>query len=530
MWRLYVYYADAAKAVRELQKAGVPAHDISVLSGDDRVHRVATGAGIRAAVGGVTGLLTGLELVTIRRFGPTVSVAGWLAETAAGAAADRDVLSEAGISGEEVHAVKECLREGATLVTARVSEADQDRYAAILDRGAIDVPMRIAEYHRGRWTFFDPSPYTPVDIARERNRHNVDLEELLEKRERALVRPMTLTPSASRNNLQQLRLEIEADARAEHERLLRIASQSNPHWYDALSRTKPDAEFVDVSVFGPKETRPGERILIQVLLHWTGEHTVAMAFAKESDPEAQRRGVATLVTEIRRQQRVEIFLEAPGLTVRESPQQVIWNGTATACPFLVETPATPEKSIIHLLVQVRIDSVPVGTIIFTLKIVRADLASQDQIELRGESANRHRYAFLSYTNLDRAEVLKTAQTLRILHIDFFQDLLSTEPGAIWEPKIFEEINRSDLFLLFWSSNASKSKWVLREAEYALRRRKESEQELPDITPVILEVPVPEPPDSLKEIHFNDPIRYIIACVENERAAREADHQSKRSPD
>jgi len=45
------------------------------------------------------------------------------------------VLSHAGLSGEDAHEIAECLRRGATLVAARVPEADRSQYEAILDQG-----------------------------------------------------------------------------------------------------------------------------------------------------------------------------------------------------------------------------------------------------------------------------------------------------------------------------------------------------------------------------------------------------------
>lgn len=176
--RVYDDHTDAANAVRALQEAGIPERDISILSRDDRLHGAASGAGIGAAVGGVAGLLAGLGLVTIPGIGP-VAAAGWLATTAAGAAAGGwiggalGVLSEAGISGEEAHAIAECLRRGATLVTVRVPEADRDRCAAILDIGAIDVQVRVALYQQAGWISYDldAAPCTADEIARERQRH-----------------------------------------------------------------------------------------------------------------------------------------------------------------------------------------------------------------------------------------------------------------------------------------------------------------------------------------------------------------------
>jgi len=90
--------------------------------------------------------------------------------------------------------------------------------------------------------------------------------------------------------------------------------------------------------------------------------------------------------------------------------------------------------------------------------------------------------------------------------------LSIEPGERWEQRLYEEIDRCDLFLLFWSKNAARSEWVLREAERAVARQDASEGTEPDITPIVLEgPPVPEPiPDWLQHLHFNDHLIFLIA--------------------
>jgi len=176
--RLYDDHTVAADAVAQLKKAGVPERDIGIITRDDRAGAAATGAEIGAAVGGLAGLLTGLGLFAIPGIGPVVAT-GWLAATAAGAVAGGlaggalGVLSEAGVSGEEAHEIAECLRRGATMVSARVPDADTSRYEAILDRGAFNVRVRITAYRESGWTSYDPdaSPYAAEEIARERERY-----------------------------------------------------------------------------------------------------------------------------------------------------------------------------------------------------------------------------------------------------------------------------------------------------------------------------------------------------------------------
>jgi hypothetical protein len=97
-----------------------------------------------------------------------------------------------------------------------------------------------------------------------------------------------------------------------------------------------------------------------------------------------------------------------------------------------------------------------------------------------------------------------------LGVPYFQDLLSLEPGQRWEPLLYRYIDESDVFYLFWSSAAKRSKWVRKEVQYALRRQSESPAPPPEIVPVIIEGPPPvAPPRYLAALHFNDKFLYFI---------------------
>ena len=74
------------------------------------------------------------------------------------------------------------------------------------------------------------------------------------------------------------------------------------------------------------------------------------------------------------------------------------------------------------------------------------------------------------------------QGLKAARINFFEDLLTLEPGEHWEKRLYEEIEACDLFLLFWSTEAKASPWVMKEVEYALNRQKKSPDQLPRSPP------------------------------------------------
>lgn len=189
--RLYNSYPDAAKAVKDLEAAGVPHADISLVANnsdewysndrdrdgvDDRAEGAGKGAGVGAGVGGTAGLLAGLGLLAIPGLGPVVA-AGWLAATAVGAAAGAatggviGALTESGLSKDDAEAYAEGVKRGGTLISARVPDADKAKLEAILDRSAVDVNVRRASWQKSGWTSFDPTakPYSAEDIRKERS-------------------------------------------------------------------------------------------------------------------------------------------------------------------------------------------------------------------------------------------------------------------------------------------------------------------------------------------------------------------------
>jgi hypothetical protein len=195
--RLYDDYTTAARAAGELERVGLPHTEISVVANnsegwydesrpssridrdhdgvDDRAEGAAKGGGIGAAIGGAAGLLAGLGMLAIPGLGPVVA-AGWLVSTAVVAAAGGaaggiiGALSQSGVSEKDAHVYAEGVRRGGALVTARVPDADQARYEAILDRSAVNIRDRAALYQQSGWTRFDPNaaPYTPDEVRGER--------------------------------------------------------------------------------------------------------------------------------------------------------------------------------------------------------------------------------------------------------------------------------------------------------------------------------------------------------------------------
>jgi len=161
---VYETYQDAIATVRELQAANVPDEEISVISNQpggqdsETTERIdnnmaetgaASGAAIGGTLGGATGLLAALGTFATPGIGPVIG-AGWLLATSVGAAVGASAggvlgaLIGAGVSKDQAHIYVENLRQGGTLVSARVSDDQTEEVRAIMARRkAIDTARNV---------------------------------------------------------------------------------------------------------------------------------------------------------------------------------------------------------------------------------------------------------------------------------------------------------------------------------------------------------------------------------------------------
>ena len=210
--RMYDSHATATAVVRELEVAGIPHSDISIVSNNsdnryssglaaasiagqpanltgsrvddaaradtrmsEREKHVETAAGTGAGTGATTGavlgggagLLAGLGMLAIPGVGPVVA-AGWLVATLVGAGTGAAVgaatggllgsLTDAGVPEGEAHVYAEGVRRGGTLVTVRADEQVMSTVDGILNRHQpVDWRARDRDYRSAGWNRFDPN-------------------------------------------------------------------------------------------------------------------------------------------------------------------------------------------------------------------------------------------------------------------------------------------------------------------------------------------------------------------------------------
>ena len=202
--RVFSDYTSAHAAVQQLKAAGLgdshigivasnadgwhkpdgsnvdPLHDKDRDGKDDRSEGATTGGGVGVVAGGAVGVAAGLGMLAIPGIGPVVAM-GWLASLAAGAVAGGaaggiiGALVESGTSKENAELYAEALRRGGAIVTAKVPDDEEGKYAAILDLSAIDMTQRQTAYRSQGWSGYDPAApvYDTEQVRREREAYRL---------------------------------------------------------------------------------------------------------------------------------------------------------------------------------------------------------------------------------------------------------------------------------------------------------------------------------------------------------------------
>jgi hypothetical protein len=297
----------------------------------------------------------------------------------------------------------------------------------------------------------------------------------------------------------------------------------------ALATAQAVGDEVHCTVFAPFEAR--DCFLVQAFAHLPEQAMLLAGKAAESEEDAKQRGTEKLKRRIERGKELSFTLQMQGLEIDEPTQSFTWEGEIDSAKFSVTIPKDCKPGRIIGKVTIAYESIPVGHVRFTVKVMSdaqqpatvaaASIPIQSTplppstlpsttLSAPPQSFVRYRKAFISYASEDRPEVLKRVQMLSSAKINFFQDVLTLEPGERWAKSLYRHIDESDVVFLFWSNAAKRSTWVEKEVQYALERKGDNEDAPPEIVPIPIEgPPVITPPAYLQQFHFNDKFVYFI---------------------
>jgi hypothetical protein len=283
-----------------------------------------------------------------------------------------------------------------------------------------------------------------------------------------------------------------------------------------------ESQDADVTVMAPRMARPREKIIIQVLIHTPDKDSIAQSKARQLDPRSQSLASTQLAIQLNMHDAIRVTLDCEEAKIAERAKKTIWNGRYVTVQFQMQLPDTESPRVLMPRIMVYVNGAPRADTFF--KIVVSPDAPDPALSIVEQQGHCYCKHFLSYASEDRARALDVWNGMKIVGAEPFMDVVSMRAGEGWEHRLEKEIERHDLFVLFWSRHARASEWVMREAAFAMKcSKRDPSNPRPQMHPHPLEPPDigGDPPDFLRELHLNDPNVYI-SYHEEKRAQEDAE--------
>jgi hypothetical protein len=122
--------------------------------------------------------------------------------------------------------------------------------------------------------------------------------------------------------------------------------------------------------------------------------------------------------------------------------------------------------------------------------------------MESRSAAPYRLVFPSYSHQDKAVVDRLEAYAEAFGDEYLRDVKRLRTGQKWSEELRRFVERANVFQLFWSERAAKSKYVTDEWRYALEVSQNDRSRANFVRPVYwTESLVPDPPDELRPVHF-----------------------------
>lgn len=233
--------------------------------------------------------------------------------------------------------------------------------------------------------------------------------------------------------------------------------------YIALKEDANNVSDVYSSVFAPAEVKRKSHLQIQVYLHLYKEIELVKSLANESDKNAERRDYIPLSLKLRKGDRIDIDFNVYGETCLISERKfVIWQGSFTKCSFDYFVPMNIDVDELSCEVNLVVNGALIGEMRFITRIVESPIKLNPEV-----LSKTFKKIFISYAHQDIKQVKHLALAYKAQGVDYFFDRDKLNPGDVYEEKIFDYIDNSDLFILCWSKNAEKSEYVAKEKNHAM---------------------------------------------------------------
>jgi hypothetical protein len=271
-----------------------------------------------------------------------------------------------------------------------------------------------------------------------------------------------------------------------------------PEISGALPNAEEELQPVQLGASAPRQVKPGSEFTARFVAYVRALEQEVRNLLTKLAPSAE---TVLGIQECRwkRDTLVTVKLTGRSLTSDPAEQTFTWQGNNSILDFDVTVSRKAEEGTIPLKFDVAIGGIIVARLRLELDITAKPKKKGQTIA----TADPARTAFASYSSKDRLRVLDRVEAIKIsAGIDVFQDCLDLNPGEEWKPRLDNEIRLRDLFLLFWSKNASNSKWVGWELETAIKEKGEQALQLHPLDPGV------KPPPGLEKLNIGSNAMWV----------------------
>ena len=252
------------------------------------------------------------------------------------------------------------------------------------------------------------------------------------------------------------------------------------------------------SIFAPAEVKRKSHLQVQVYLHLSEEVEKVKSLAKESDKNAERRDYIPLSLKLQNGDKVDVEFNVYGENrLMSERKSIIWQGSFTKCSFDYLVPKDIDVDELSCEANLYVNGAMIGEMRYITQIVNAPRNLNPEI-----LSHRFNKIFISYAHQDAQQIKLLVLAYKTQGVDYFYDRDSLAPGDVYEEKIFDYIDNSDLFVLCWLKNAAASDYVAKEKGRALLRtypQISKKDATLKICPISIE-PRADLPSEMKEIY------------------------------
>jgi hypothetical protein len=254
-----------------------------------------------------------------------------------------------------------------------------------------------------------------------------------------------------------------------------------------------------LTLFVPTEVEPDTTARVHVWIHPTDQATEISSISEQFEEAGTSNLTIPIMDDVvLAGALLQIDLRVGDLSVQSPTAEVNWQSRPLVRVFRISVPAKELPSTEVGQATLFLGEISIALLKFKLKIRGTGPLAEELSPTRPV-----RKVYLSYSHQDREEVLRRAQMLSLAGLQLQMDMLSLQAGEVWADQLRRMIDEADVFILFWSENARRSRWVEDEWRYVLKTKGPEH-----IVPIALEHPLPPPPPELAMLHFRSSLAYF----------------------